>query len=57
MTESTKRFKCSNCGEESPRRLHEEPDKTHVLYYSMQGAPVYKKKIKCGNCGLVFDKA
>ncbi len=56
MTE-TKRFKCSNCGEENPRKLHEEPDKTQVLYYSMQGAPVYKKRIKCGNCGLVFDKA
>jgi len=41
MTE-TKRFKCSSCGEENPRRLHEEPDKTQVLYYSMQGAPVYK---------------
>jgi rubredoxin len=53
----TKRFKCSNCGEENPRKLHEEPDKTQVLYYSMQGAPVYKKRIKCGNCGLVFDKA
>ncbi len=36
-----KRFKCS-CGEENPRKLHEEPDKTQVLYYSMQGTPVYK---------------
>lgn len=56
MTE-TKRFKCSSCGEENPRKLHEVPDKTQVLYYSMQGSPVYKKRIKCGNCGLVFDKA
>ncbi len=55
MTETTKRFKCT-CGEENPRKLHEEADKTHVLYYSMQGAPVYRKHIKCGSCGLVFDK-
>ncbi len=41
MTE-TKRTKCGSCGEENPRKLHEEPDKTQVLYYSMQGAPVYK---------------
>ncbi len=53
----TKRFKCSDCGEENPRKLHEVPDKTQVLYYSMQGSPVYKKRIKCGNCGLVFDKS
>jgi len=56
MTEY-KRFKCGECGEENPRRLQEIPDKTQVLYYSMQGTPVYKKRIKCGNCGTVFDKA
>ena len=56
MTE-TKRFKCPECNEENPRKLHEEPDKTQVLYYSMQGSPVYKKRIKCGNCGKIFDKA
>ena len=55
MTE-TKRTKCESCGEENPRKLHEEPDKTQVLYYSMQGAPVYKKRIKCGSCGNVFDR-
>jgi hypothetical protein len=37
-----KRFKCPSCSEENPRKLHEEPDKTQVLYYSMQGTPVYK---------------
>ncbi|MFX1557305.1 MAG: hypothetical protein ACFFC9_08625 [Promethearchaeota archaeon] len=52
-----KRFKCTECGEENPRKLQEIPDKTQVLYYSMQGAPVYKKRIKCGNCGTIFDKA
>ena len=56
MTEY-KRFKCVNCGEENPRKLHEEPDKTQVLYYSMQGTPVYKKRIKCGSCGTLFDKS
>lgn len=52
-----KRFRCSQCGEENPRKLHEEPDKTQVLYYSMQGAAVFKKRIRCGACGMVFDKA
>jgi ribosomal protein S27AE len=56
MTEY-KRFKCGECGEENPRRLQEIPDKTQVLYYSMQGNPVYKKRIKCGNCGTIFDKS
>ncbi len=50
-----KRIKCS-CGNENPRKLHEEPYKSTVLYYSMQGTPVYKKRIKCGMCGKVFDK-
>lgn len=56
MTEEYKRFKCPKCSETNPRKLHEEPDKTQVLYYSMQGAPVYKTKIKCGNCGFLFEK-
>ena len=53
----TKRTKCAKCGNENPRKLHEEPDKTQVLYYSMQGSPVYKKLVKCGECGNTFDKA
>jgi ribosomal protein S27AE len=56
MTEY-KRVKCINCGEENPRKLHEEQDKNQVLYYSMQGTPVYKRKMKCGSCGTIFDKA
>jgi ribosomal protein S27AE len=56
MTEY-KRFKCTKCGEENPRKLQEVPDKTQVLYYSMQGTPVYKKHIKCGNCGNTFEKS
>jgi len=51
-----KRVKCPNCGNENPRKLHEEPDKNQVLYYSMQGTPVYKRLIKCGECGNFFDK-
>jgi uncharacterized Zn finger protein len=51
-----KRVKCSMCGNEDPRKLHEEPDKSNVLYYSMQGTPVYAKVIKCGNCGYIFKK-
>ena len=52
----TKRIKCAKCGNENPRKLHEEPDKTQVLYYSMQGSPVYKKLVKCGECGNTFNK-
>ena len=51
-----KRVKCPKCGNENPRKLHEEPDKTQVLYYSMQGTPVYVKRTKCGQCGHTFDK-
>ncbi len=51
-----KRTKCPQCGNENPRMLHEEPDKSSVLYYSMQGSPVYAKNVKCGKCGNVFKK-
>ncbi len=30
-----KRVKCPKCGNENPRKLHEEPDKSNVLYYSI----------------------
>ncbi len=53
----TKRIKCPQCGEENPRMMHEQADKkAKPLYYSMQGAPVYKKVVKCGRCGNIFDK-
>ena len=51
-----KRNKCPECGNENPRKLHEEPDKNNVLYFSMQGTPVYAKIIKCGECGKTFKK-
>jgi len=52
-----KRIKCAKCGNENPRKLHEEPDKSEVLYYSMQGTPVYKTLIKCGECGYKWSKS
>jgi ribosomal protein S27AE len=52
-----KRSKCPECGTDNPRMLHQEDDKTEVLYYSMQGTPVYKKLMKCGNCGTTFKNA
>ena len=55
MTEY-KRLKCPTCGNENNRKLHEIADKSNVLYYSMQGTPVYAKKIKCGDCGYTFPK-
>lgn len=55
MTEY-KRNKCEKCGNEDRRKIHEIMDKGTVLYYSMQGAPVYKKQLKCGNCGYIWDK-
>lgn len=51
-----KRVKCPKCENDNPRMLHEEPDKSTILYYSMQGTPVYARKIKCGNCGHFFSK-
>lgn len=57
MTESEfKRAKCPKCENENPRMLHEEPDKSQVLYYSMQGTPVYARRMKCGKCGEFFGK-
>jgi len=35
MADSYKRVKCPECGNENPRKLHEEPDRNNVLYYSI----------------------
>lgn len=51
-----KRVKCPACGNDQARKLHEEPDKENVLYFSMQGTPVYAKIMKCGDCGKTFKK-
>ncbi|MFX1281371.1 MAG: hypothetical protein ACFFA3_18635 [Promethearchaeota archaeon] len=56
MTENWKRVKCPQCGNENPRKLHEEADRNNVLYYSMQGTPVYSTNMKCGDCGNLFKK-
>jgi len=34
MTEY-KRTKCPQCNNENPRMLHEEPDRSNILYYSI----------------------
>ncbi len=34
MTEY-KRTKCPKCNNDKPRMLHDEPDKTSILYYSI----------------------
>ncbi|MHA2182693.1 MAG: hypothetical protein ACXAAH_14835 [Promethearchaeota archaeon] len=35
MTEY-KRTKCPKCNNENPRMLHDEPDKSNILYYSIE---------------------
>jgi len=56
MVEETKRLKCPNCDNNDRRMIKEEPDKSEVLYYSMQGTPVYKTFFKCGQCGGTIPK-
>ncbi len=56
MTEY-KRTKCPKCNNENPRMLHDEPNKDKILYYSMQGTPVYSRNIKCGDCGHKWSKS
>lgn len=51
-----KRVKCPKCENENPRKIFEEPDKANVMYYSMQGTPVYAKIMKCGECGNTWKK-
>lgn len=55
MTE-TKRIKCPECGNGNPKKIFEEADKDNVIYYSMQGRPVYAKDYRCGECGNIFKK-
>jgi Zn ribbon nucleic-acid-binding protein len=51
-------FKCAKCGNADRRKLKELEDKTQkALYYSMQGTPVFPKKIKCGACGNEWLKS
>ena len=47
-----KGHKCPSC--QKSDRIIETVDKTQILYYNMQGSPVYKKQYKCGNCGKFF---
>ena len=54
--EEYKRMTCPHCGNNDRRMIKEEPDKNEVLYYSMQGTPVYKRIFKCGQCGKIIPK-
>ncbi len=50
-------FKCPKCGNEDRRKLKELDDKDQrALYYSMQGSPVFPKKIQCGVCSHEWPK-
>lgn len=51
-----KRLKCPKCGNDNPRMIHDEADKSEVLYYSMSGTPVHKRHFKCGECGHFWKK-
>lgn len=55
MTES-KRMTCPECGNCNPKKIFEESNKDNVIYYSMQGRPVYEKVCRCGDCGEIFKK-
>ena len=55
---STRTFKCPKCGNDNRRKIKEEEDKTQSpLYFSMQGTPVYPKKMSCGACGFSWQKS
>jgi uncharacterized cysteine cluster protein YcgN (CxxCxxCC family) len=47
---------CPECGNCNPKKIFEESNKDNVIYYSMQGRPVYEKVCRCGDCGEIFKK-
>lgn len=47
--------KCNSCGNEERNKIKAFDDKNRVLYYGMQGTPVYAKKYRCGVCGNEFS--
>lgn len=54
---SSRAFQCAKCGNTDRRKLKELEDKEKpALYYSMQGTPVFPKKIHCGACGHEWPK-
>ena len=54
---SAVRWKCAKCGNENRQKIQESEDKKQTaLYYSMQGTPVYPKKLHCGICGNEWPK-
>jgi len=51
-------FLCPKCGNQDRRKIKEVEDKSQKpLYYSMQGAPVYPKKLICGKCNHSWTKS
>ena len=42
---------CKKCGNAEWNKIKEFHDKSKVLYYGMQGTPIYLKKYRCGICG------
>ncbi|MHA1511070.1 MAG: hypothetical protein ACTSRX_05055 [Promethearchaeota archaeon] len=51
-------FKCPKCNNQERNKIKEVEDKAQKpLYYSMQGAPVYPKKLKCGKCNHEWTKS
>jgi hypothetical protein len=53
---SFQRVRCPKCNNEDPRMLKEIDDKSKVLFFSMQGQPVFSKIVRCGRCSMEFEK-
>ena len=47
--------KCPDCGNENRSKIKEKDNKDKVLYYGMQGSPVFAKKFVCGLCSKEWD--
>ena len=55
---SVRKFTCPQCGNDDRRKIQEVDDKEETpLYYSMQGQPVYPKKLHCGKCSYEWKKS
>ncbi|MHA1731999.1 MAG: hypothetical protein ACTSU5_08640 [Promethearchaeota archaeon] len=56
MSLSGERAVCPKCNT-TGQLIHEIENRSKVLYYGMQGVPIYAKQWKCGNCGHIWDKS
>ncbi|GAB4323383.1 MAG: hypothetical protein Kow0069_28470 [Promethearchaeota archaeon] len=52
MAEATRPI-CPKC---SSKQILEVDNKSKILFYGMQGVPIYGKNWKCGNCGHTWEK-